>query len=81
MFESFFLVSAQKFEIMEVTTTGREEPKPFLGSDKESLFLPDEMNAFFLDYTTYYYMGGLHLPGIIILMIRFKLLCMFRRLH
>ena len=63
MYESFFLISCSKFAIMQVSTSNRQEPKPFLSSDKESLFLPDDMNSFLLDFTSYYYIGYRNIPG------------------
>ena len=48
---------------MQVTTMNTLEPKPVLSSEKEALYLPAEMSAFTIDHTTYYYTGGLDLPG------------------
>jgi len=50
---------------MQVTTPSTQNPEPFLGSEKESLFLPKDMSAIQLDYTTYYYVGETALPGIV----------------
>lgn len=55
MYESCFVVNCQDFDIMQVTTSRTLEPKPFLSSEKESLFLPKEMSALHVDHTTYYY--------------------------
>ena len=63
MYESFFLISCTKFVIMEVSTNDRQDTKPFLSSDKEALFLPEDMNAFLLDFTSYYFIGYSNLPG------------------
>ena len=63
MYESFFLISCSKFAIMQVSTNDRQEPHAFLSSDKESLFLPDDMDSFLLDFTSYYFIGYRSLPG------------------
>lgn len=55
MYESCFVVNCQDFDIMQVTTSRTLEPKPFLSSEKESLFLPKEVSALHVDHTTYYY--------------------------
>jgi len=65
MYESYFLVRCQDYTIMQVTTPSTQNPEPFLGSEKESLFLPKDMSAIQLDYTTYYYVGETALPGIV----------------
>ena len=65
MYESFFLISCSKFAIMQVSTADRQEPQAFLSSDKESLFLPDDMDSFLLDFTSYYFIGYRNLPGMI----------------
>ncbi|XP_065070490.1 bridge-like lipid transfer protein family member 3B [Rhopilema esculentum] len=62
MYESFFLISCTKFAIMQVSTSDRQEPMPFLSSDKEGLFLPEDMNSFLLDFTSYYFIGYRNLP-------------------
>jgi len=62
MYESFFLISCSKFAIMQVSTADRQEPQAFLSSDKESLFLPDDMDSFLLDFTSYYFIGYRNLP-------------------
>ena len=63
MYESFFLISCSKYSIMQVTTSDRQEPQSFLSSDKESLFLPDDMDSFLFDFTSYYFIGYRNLPG------------------
>eukprot|EP00794_Sanderia_malayensis_P017924 gene17924-19706_t len=62
MHESYFVISCCSFAIMEVTTGDRQEPRPFLSSEKEALFLPADMNAIFLDFTSYYFLGQRPLP-------------------
>ena len=63
MYESFTVFNCQNFNIMQVTTAKSPEPKPFLSSEKEALFLPLEMAAVHFDHTMYYYTGGNDLPG------------------
>ena len=63
MYESYLIMSCQNFQIMQVTTMNIHDPKPVLSSEKEALYLPPEMSAFTIDHTTYYYAGGVELPG------------------
>lgn len=63
MYESYILLSCEDYKIMQVTTPTTSDPKPFVSSEKESLFLPKEMPSIQVDYTTYYYTTESDLPG------------------
>ena len=67
MYESFFIVSCQNFQIMQVTNSKSFEPLPFLCSEKEALFLPKDMSAVHIDYTEYYFMGSTDMLGMVFL--------------
>ena len=71
MYESYFIARCEDFAIMQVTTPSTHNPQPFLKSEKESLYLPKEMSAVQIDYTTYYYTKETDLPG------KFQFICSF----
>lgn len=63
MYESYILASCEDYNILQVTTPTTSNPKSFIASEKESLFLPKEMPSIQIDYTTYYYTSQSDLPG------------------
>ncbi|KAK3746692.1 hypothetical protein QZH41_018916 [Actinostola sp. cb2023] len=63
MYENCYLIRCEEFSVMPVTTNNSpKEGVAFLSSDKKALYLPTDMPAFQVDYTTYYYPVGVLSP-------------------